>query len=137
MLTNNLVLTAAPLFLAATFTLISTCIRAPPQTNYDGPLGPSGKDFHASLSAVQFTAILFAGIGVVLPLGGMVTIAQQADASMERVERLTSDSLHQVLVGRRSNLNMEETHPPARPASSNYDDPESWGGSTRRPSYTV
>ena len=138
MLTNNLVLIAVPLFLAATFTLISTCIRTPPQTNYDDSFGPTGKGSHASLAAVQFTAILLAGVGVVLPLGGIVTVAKQADASMERVQRLTSDSLDQVLVRPRSDLNMEQApDPPPRSASSNYDDPESWGGSTRRPSYTV
>ena len=72
-----------------------------------------------------------------LPLGGIVTVAKRADASMDRVERLTSDSLDQVLVGSNPNMNMEQAPAPPRPASSNYDDPESWGGSTRRPSHTV
>ena len=180
MLSNNLLLIALPLFLAATFTLISTVIRVPPQTSYNDSFGPSSSSssatgsgigynqtFHASLAAVQFTAILLAGVGVVLPLGGIITVARQADASLDhRVQRLTSDSLDQVLVGNggvvgmrpsRSGLSMRERerdrertmvevaegedgemqHPLPRPASSNYDDPESWGGSTRRPSETV
>ena len=150
MLTNNLVTIALPLFLSATFTLINTVLLAPPETNLDDSFGPTTgaggtANVSQSLSAVQFTAVLLGGVGVVLPLGGMVGVAKQADASMDRVQRLTSDSLDQVLVGGRGNnnnnnnseLNMEQTHPQPRPASSNYDDPESWGGSTRRPSYTV
>ena len=65
----------------------------------------------------------------------MVTVAQRADATIDRIERLNSDSLDRVLVERRPQQQQRQQpevsqHPAARPASSNYDEPQSWGGST-------
>ena len=90
----------------------------------------NGIGLNDSLAAFQFAVTVLAGPGMVLPLCGMVTVAQRADATIDRIERLNSDSLDRALVQRRPQQQQPEVSQVARPASSAYDEPQSWGGST-------
>ena len=106
------------------------------------------------LGALQFTATVLSGPGIILPLYGMLFVAQRADATMDRIVRLSSESLDRVLVvqepGQGHQHRSGRRRPEvarvdssivggggertavgtARPTSSVYSEPLSWGGST-------